>query len=124
MWLFTVDGMFTVVSARKNPSDRSSELSPSRVEVRARRRGHLDRLCKRYGLDGEIRKVRGSSCPYRIDVEKREFAQVASQMVADVEYASFKEAAKESRAGHGRGSGFVQLLNEVANSATLRLRSS
>lgn len=122
MWLFTVDGMFSVVLVKDD--DNSEWSSPIRdlVEVRARRRGHLERLCRKCGIEQEIHKRRDSQNPYRISMSKDEFAEVIARVISDIDYDRFKEAAKRSRPRDGKRSGYIKLLDKVSEIAATCLQ--
>jgi hypothetical protein len=48
MWIFTKHGFFSAVCARQGDGKHGQSVDPDRILVRARVRGHLDALKKRF----------------------------------------------------------------------------
>jgi hypothetical protein len=48
MWVFTKHGFFSAVCARQGSGERGQPVDPNRIMVRARVRGHLEALRKRF----------------------------------------------------------------------------
>lgn len=94
MWLVTTYGFFSVVAHRDEPD---------KVLIRARSRGDLENLCE-LGADSpgdansgefaadEIIELDDADYRYRLIVERSSWEQVASRLVAEIDYPNFKDA--------------------------------
>jgi len=85
MWLITTTGFFSVVQ-------KSGDTD---LTIRSRVRADLEQLKERYlpGM-GEIRDREGTDYRFRASVSHEELAAVVSKMVADINYANFKDEVK------------------------------
>src|SRR5476649_1420039 len=80
MWIFTKHGFFSAVCARQGNGKHSQPVDPDRIMVRARLRGHLDALKKRFpDLLGEceIQESAETDYAYRLFVQKLKWIAVA-----------------------------------------------
>jgi hypothetical protein len=114
MWVFTKHGFFSAVCARQGDGKHGEPIDPDRIMVRARVRGHLQALKKRFpDLLGQcdIREVAGTDYAFRIFVGKPTWSQVASGLAEETDYGNFKSEV----AGHqGRdGAAYERSLHEV-----------
>src|SRR5579872_7373653 len=104
MWLFTKHGFFSAVCARKGKGKRGQPVDPDRIMVRARVRGHLEALKKRFPellSDCEIQEFAGTDYAFRVFVEKSAWKQVAAGLAEETDYDNFKSevARHQGRAG-------------------------
>ena len=79
MRIFTKHGFFSAVCARQGNSTHGHPVDTDRIMVRARLRGHLDALKKRFTdlLNGcEIQESAGTDYAYRLFREKSVWTQV------------------------------------------------
>ena len=79
MRIFTKQGFFSAVCACQGNSTHGHPVDPDRIMVRARLRGHLDALKKRFSdlLNGyEIQESAGTDYAYRLFREKSVWTQV------------------------------------------------
>ena len=98
MWLMTTTGFFSVV---KKPGD---EL----LTVRARAREDLERLKARAPTLGDIVAGGGTDYPYRARITAADLAEVARQLVLDIDYGNFKnEVSARQGAARARAYGRV-----------------
>ncbi len=86
MWLVTSIGFFSVVAHR---DDRHT------VVVRARARGDLEALRKRYLPDLEIAETEDGDYRFRALLERSEWEHAAQRLAADIDYDNFKNAVAE-----------------------------
>lgn len=113
MWLFTKHGFFSAVCARKGKG-KDGPPDPDRIMVRARVRGHLEALKKRFvKLLGkcEIKEFAGSDYAYRLFVSKSIWEQVTSGLVEEIDYDNFKS--EVSRYQGKAGAAYERSLHEV-----------
>lgn len=94
MWIFDENvGFLSIVAAQTSPDERRPD--PTRLHVRARRRGDLERL---QALSPElaampIRESPGHDYPFRVvPVDKQVLANVVRDLVLRVGYLNFKGA--------------------------------
>ena len=81
MWVFTKHGFFGAVCARQGSGKHGQPVDPDRIMVRARVRGHLEALKKRFpDLLGqcEIQEFAGTDYAFRIFVDKAEWSKALS----------------------------------------------
>jgi hypothetical protein len=101
MWVFTKHGFFSAVCARQGNGKRGQPVDPDRIMVRARVRGHLEGLKKRFpDLLGQcaILEFAGTDYAYRIFIQKRLWSQVLSGLADETDYDNFKsEVARQGR---------------------------
>jgi hypothetical protein len=97
MWLFTETGFLSAV--RKDPNKPS-------VTVRARDKKSLSNLAKRFDL--EIIKTPYADYPYRVEIDKKSFAEWVSDEVNAISYSNFKNQVAVTR-----DSKFAKLLGKV-----------
>jgi hypothetical protein len=114
MWIFTKHGFFSAVCARQGDSKHSQPVDLDRIMVRARLRGHLEDLKKRFpDLLGScaIQESAGTDYAYRLFVQKSAWAQVLAGLAEETDYDNFKSevAHHQGRAG----AAYEHLLNEV-----------
>lgn len=83
MWLFTTMGFF---SATLSPEQ------PDRIQLRARVREDLEKICNTYGFDREIIETPEADYRWRIILPQDEFAQLAAILASAVYYQNFKGA--------------------------------
>ena len=79
MWIFTKHGFFSAVCARQGDGKHGEPVDLDRIMVRARIRGHLEALKKRFpDLLGEceIQESAGTDYAYRLFVPKSAWTQV------------------------------------------------
>ena len=104
MWIFTKYGFFSAVCARQGDGKPDQPIDPHRITVRARVRGHLEALMKRFpDLLGpsEIREFPQADYAFRIFVDKRVWSAVLSSLAEDTDYDNLKSevARHQGRAG-------------------------
>jgi len=104
MWIFTKHGFFSAVCARQGNGKHGQPVDPDRIMVRARVRGHLEALKKRFpDLLGEcdIQESAGTDYAYRLFVQKFAWTQVLAGLGEETDYDNFKSevAHHQGRAG-------------------------
>ena len=104
MWIFTKHGFFSAVCARQGDGKHGQPVDPDRIMVRARVRGHLEALRKRFpDLLGrcDIQEFAGTDYAFRIFIDKRVWSQVLSGLAEETDYDNFKSevARHQGRAG-------------------------
>ena len=104
MWIFTKHGFFSAVCARQGDGKHSQPVDPDRIMVRARVRGHLEALKKRFPelLDeSDIQESAGTDYAYRLFVQKSAWMQVLARLAEETDYDNFKSevARHQGRAG-------------------------
>ena len=104
MWIFTKHGFFSAVCARQGDGKHSQPVDPDRIMVRARVRGHLEALKKRFPelLDeSDIQASAGTDYAYRLFVQKSAWMQVLAKLAEETDYDNFKSevAHHQGRAG-------------------------
>jgi hypothetical protein len=114
MWLFTKHGFFSAACARQGDGKHGQPVDPDRIMVRARVRGHLEALKKRFpDLLGrcEIRGFAGTDSSYRLFVQKPAWAQVLAGLAEETDYDDFMS---EVARFQGRdGAAYERSLHEV-----------
>ncbi len=104
MWIFTRHGFFSAVCARQGSGKRGQPIDPDRIMVRARIRGHLEALKKRFPelLDQcDIQEFTGTDYAFRIFVNKPVWSKALSALAEETDYDNFKSevAHFQGRAG-------------------------
>jgi hypothetical protein len=104
MWIFTKHGFFSAVCARQGDGKHGQPVDRDRIMVRARVRGHLEALQKRFLdlLGGcEIQISVGTDYAYRLFVQKSAWTQVLAALAEETDYDNFKPevARHQGRAG-------------------------
>ncbi len=104
MWVFTKYGFFSAVCARKGSGEYGQPVDPNCIMVRARVRGHLVALKKRFpDLLGncEIQEFTGADYAFRIFVEKPVWSKVMAALAEETDYDNFKSevARHQGKAG-------------------------
>jgi hypothetical protein len=102
MWIFTKHGFFSAVCARQGDGKHGQPVD--RIMVRARVRGHLESLKKRFpDLLGQcdIQESAGTDYAFRLLVQKSAWAQVLAGLAVETDYDNFKSevARHQGRAG-------------------------
>lgn len=93
MWIFTKYGFYSAVCARQGGGGHGEAVDPDRIMVRARVRGHLEALKRRFPQlvgDGEILASAGTDYAFRLFVRKPAWAKVVAAMVEETDYDNFK----------------------------------
>lgn len=100
MWLFGIDGFYSVVQHKAHPET---------LLVRSRVRKDLERL-RKYIPALRVFNDRRGACDYkyRAFVEREVFAKAAMAMVLDLDYPNFKDRVKE-RLGQDRSNLYLQI---------------
>ena len=104
MWIFTKQGFFSAVCARQGDGKHGRPVDPDRIMVRARMRGHLEALKKRFPdllVECEIQESAGTDYAYRLFVQKSAWVQVLAGLAEETDYDNFKSevASHQGRAG-------------------------
>src|SRR5476649_1937073 len=104
MWIFTKHGFFSAVCARQGNGKHGQPVDPDRIMVRARVRGHLEALKKRFSeLVGEceILEDTGTDYAFRFFVPKPIWVQILAGLAEETDYDNFKSkvAHYQGRAG-------------------------
>lgn len=96
MWLFTKHGFYSVVRARKAPG--AIKLSKDTLMIRARRKGHLKALRRRFNAlkRAKIHKDTHTDYRYRIFVAQGVWTKIATKLAAEIDYGNFKDTLKDS----------------------------
>jgi hypothetical protein len=96
MWIFTLDGFYSVVQDHKDPMI---------VWVRARAYEDLERLRKKLKVKTKIRKTPDHDYAYRVRMHKKRWRSYVNKAVTDVQYTNFKAAVgKQGKWGKERAS--------------------
>lgn len=104
MWVFTKHGFFSAVCARKGDGKHGQPVDADRIMIRARVRGHLEALKKRFpDLLGEcdVQDFGGTDYAYRLFVQKVAWTKVLAGLAEETDYDNFKSevAHHQGRAG-------------------------
>ncbi len=114
MWIFTKHGFFSAVCARQGNGKHDQPVDPERIMVRARLRGHLEALKKRFPDllgDCEIQESAGTDYAYRLFVQKSAWMQVVAGLAEETDYDNFKSEVAQHQ---GRaGSAYEHSLHDV-----------
>jgi hypothetical protein len=114
MWIFTKHGFFSAVCARQGDGMHGQPVDTDRIMVRARIRGHLEALKKRFHDclgDCEIQEFAGTDYAYRLFTRKSAWTQVLAGMAEETDYDNFKSAVA-SHQGQA-GAAYQHSLHEV-----------
>ena len=114
MWVFTKHGFFSAVCARQGNGKHGRPVDPNRIMVRARVRGHLEALKKRFPellAQCDIQEFAGTDYAFRIFVDKVVWSEVLSGLAEEADYDNFKSevARHQGRAG----AAYERALHEV-----------
>jgi hypothetical protein len=114
MWIFTKHGFFSAVCSRQGDGKHGQPVDTDRIMVRARIRGHLEALKKRFpDLLGEceIQEFVGTDYAYRVFVQKSAWSQMLAELAEETDYDNFKSevARYQGRAG----AAYEHALHEV-----------
>jgi hypothetical protein len=93
MWVFTKHGFFSAVCARQDDGKHGRPVDPNRMMVRARLRGHLEALKKRFPDplgECEIQESADTDYAFRIFVPKSAWVQVLAGLAEETDYRNFK----------------------------------
>jgi len=114
MWLMTTIGMFSAVCPRAEDG-RGDRVETDKIVVRARIRSHIEALRSRFGALGaaELIETPHADYRYRIVVDKAAWVDAVGQMIAEQDYANFKNAA-DSLQGRA-GTAYIRALHRVWN---------
>jgi hypothetical protein len=109
MWFCTKVGFFSVVCGKRRREQEgqrsggrpvfSDAIDPSILVIRARRREHLENLRT---LDERLPAVTssaGTDYPFRIVAPKKVGQAVLAQVMRDIDYTNFKDAAHDALPG-------------------------
>ncbi len=114
MWIFTKHGFFSAVCARHGNGSHGQPVDPDRIMVRARIRGHLEALKKRFADrlgECDILDSAGTDYAYRLFVPKPVWAQVLAALAEETDYDNFKSEVAHHQ---GRpGAAYKNSLNDV-----------
>ena len=104
MWIFTKHGFFSAVCARKGDGKHNEPIDLDRIMVRARVRGHLEALKKRFSdlLDGcEIQDSTSTDYAFRFFVKKTVWVQVVAELANETDYDNFKSEVADHQGRSG-----------------------
>jgi hypothetical protein len=114
MWVFTKHGFFSAVCARQGDGKHGQPVDPDRIMVRARLRGHLEALTKRFPVllgQCDIQESAGTDYAYRLFVPKSAWVRVLAGLAEETDYDNFKS---EVARHQGRdGAAYGRSLHEV-----------
>jgi len=114
MWIFTKHGFFSAVCARQGSGGHHEPIDPTRIMVRARDRGHLDALKKRFpdwlGACA-IQESTGADYAHRIFVDKATWCRVLEALADETDYDNFKS--KVARHQGSAGAAYSHSLHDV-----------
>ena len=114
MWIFTKHGFFSAVCARQGDGKHGKPVDTDRIMVRARIRGHLEALKKRFPVllgECEIQESANTDYAYRLFVPKPAWTQVVAGLAEETDYDNFKS---EVARHQGReGTAYGHSLHEV-----------
>lgn len=92
VWLLTPDLFVSVVCARENAG--RGKIDSTKLMIRARKREHLDTLKKRCPQFTNVPTLETlGDYKYRIIVDKAEFAAAVVEIISNIDYENFKDAA-------------------------------
>ena len=101
MWVFTKYGFYSAVCARVGDGLAGEPVDRDRIMVRARLRGHLEALQRRFPAElsrSEIVENVGTDYRFRLFVPKTTWAQIMMHLGAEVDYGNFKSAVGQQSA--------------------------
>jgi len=114
MWIFTKHGFFSAVCARQANGKQGQPVDPERIMVRARLRGHLEALKKRFPdllSECEIQESAGTDYAYRLFVQKSAWMQVVAGLAEETDYDNFKSEVAQHQGK--AGSAYEHSLHDV-----------
>jgi hypothetical protein len=114
MWIFTKHGFYSAVCARQGDGEHGQPVDVDRIMVRARIRGHLEALKKRFpDLIGqcETREFVGTDYAFRIFVDKPVWSQVVAGLAEETDYDNFKSEVASHQGP--TGAAYERSLHEV-----------
>jgi hypothetical protein len=114
MWIFTKYGFFSIVCARRGNGRYAQLVDPERIMVRARVRGHLEALQKRFPdllAESVILDSVGTDYAHRLFVPKAVWARAMSALTEEIDYDNFKS--KVARHHSGVGLDYEHSLHDV-----------
>jgi hypothetical protein len=114
MWIFTKHRFFSAVWARQGNGKHGRPVDPARIMVRARIRGNLEALTKRFPDllgESEIQESTGTDYAYRLFVPKSAWSQVVAGLAEETYYDNFKS--KVARHQGKAGAAYEHSLHEV-----------
>ena len=100
MWIFTKHGFFSAVCARQENGKHGQPVDPDRIMVRARVRGHLEALKKRFPehlKECDIQDSTGTDYAFRLFVRKFAWMQVTAGLAEETDYDNFKSEVAHHR---------------------------
>jgi hypothetical protein len=100
MWIFTKHGFYSAVCARQGDGRHGQPVDPDRIMVRARVRGHLEALKKRFPhliSTSDIQDSVGTDYAYRLFLQKSAWKQVLAGLAEDTNYDNFKAEVAQHR---------------------------
>lgn len=106
MWLFAPFGFFSIVQAHG---------SPGVLQVRARRKEHLEALRSRYQFKAPIRETKDTDYQFRVLLNLATVIRLVTEVTKDITYVNFKEEATKVavKAGQGAGARYVHALHDI-----------
>jgi len=89
MWMMTKHGFFSVVEFRGEPQN---------LLIRARRRDHLEAVCKAFpeARGSEIQDTTSADYPFRMKVQRAAWRSIAYELVSEIDYPDFKSAVRKA----------------------------
>ncbi len=114
MWIFTRYGFFSAVNARQGDGKYGRLIDPDRIMARARDRGHLEALKKRFPDQlgrCDIHDFVGTDYAFRIFVDKPVWSRVVAELAEETDYDNFKSEVARYQ-GHD-GEAYEHSLHEV-----------
>jgi hypothetical protein len=114
MWIFTKHGFFSAVCARQGDGKHGKPVDLDRIMVRARIRGHLEALKKRFPNplgDCDIQESAGTDYAYRLFVPKSAWTQVVAGLAEETDYDNFKDEVAHHQGKEGAA--YERSLHEV-----------
>jgi hypothetical protein len=114
MWLFTKHGFFSAVCARQGDGRHGQAVDPDRIMVRARVRGHLEALQRRFpDLLGtsEIQHSTTADYAFRLFVDKQAWRDMVAALADETDYDNFKS--EVARHQGRRGAAYEESLHDV-----------
>lgn len=114
MWLFTKHGFFSAVCARQGTGKHGQSVDLDRIMVRARIRGHLETLIKRFPdllAECEILETSSTDYAFRLFVSKKAWTHVVAGLAEETDYDNFKSEVARHQGRSGKA--YEHSLHEV-----------
>ena len=114
MWVFTKYGFFSAVCTRQGSGRRGQPVDPNRMMVRARVRGHLEALKKRFSellAECDVQESLDTDYAFRIFVPKAVWSQVLGSLAEETDYDNFKS--EVARHQGTAGAAYERSLHDV-----------